>query len=76
VSSAKRARWTPVVWRASFIYILNSAGDRKEPCCTPACIILGVDISLSTETENFPLERKEPISLIKVAEKSISGKLI
>jgi hypothetical protein len=35
----------------SFVYILNIVGDRAEPCGTPACIILGVDISLSTETE-------------------------
>jgi hypothetical protein len=28
-------------------------GDRTEPCGTPACIFLGMDISPSTETLNF-----------------------
>jgi hypothetical protein len=41
-----------------------------EPCGTPACITLGVDISPATETLNFVCERKEPISLIKLVENS------
>jgi hypothetical protein len=52
------------------MYILKSVGDRTEPCGTPACITLGVDISPSTETLNFICERKEPISLIKLVENS------
>jgi hypothetical protein len=75
VSSEKRARCTPIVWGVSFIYILNSVGDRTEPCGTPALIILGVDISPSTKTENFLLERKEIMSLIKLDEKSIFDNL-
>jgi hypothetical protein len=43
-------------------------GDRKEPCSTPACISLGLDISPSTETLNFLWERKELISLIRLIE--------
>jgi hypothetical protein len=70
VSSAKRARWTPCVWGASFIYILKRVGDKTEPCGTPACITLGVDISPSTETLKFFCVRKEPISLIKLFENS------
>jgi hypothetical protein len=29
---------------ASLMYILNRVGDKTEPCGTPACISLGVDI--------------------------------
>jgi hypothetical protein len=57
VSSSKRARCTPSVWGASFIYILKSVGDKTEPCGTPACITLGFDISSYTETLNFLCER-------------------
>jgi hypothetical protein len=39
------------------MYKLYSVGDRTEPCGTPACIYLGVDISPSTETLNFRCER-------------------
>jgi hypothetical protein len=38
---------------------LYNVGDRTEPCGTPACISLGVDISPSTETLNFLCERNE-----------------
>jgi hypothetical protein len=50
VLSAKRPRQTPGVWCVLFVYILCNVGDRAEPCGTPACISLGVDISPSTET--------------------------
>lgn len=40
-----------------------------EPCDTPACISLGVDISPSTEVLNFLSECKELISLIMLSEK-------
>jgi hypothetical protein len=40
-------------------------GDRTEPCGTPACMYLGVDISPSTETLNFRSERKELISFVE-----------
>jgi hypothetical protein len=39
--------------------MLNSIGDRAEPCGTPACFILGLDISPFSKTHNFLLERKE-----------------
>jgi hypothetical protein len=52
------------------VSILNSRGDRTEPC-----IILGVDISPSTKTENFLLEKKELTSFVKLAEKSILDNL-
>jgi hypothetical protein len=39
----------------SFIYIPYNVGDRPEPSGTPACISLGMDISLSTETDFFAL---------------------
>jgi hypothetical protein len=55
---------------ASFMYRLNRVGDKTEPCGTPACISLGVDISPSTKTLNLRCERKESISLIKLFEKS------
>jgi hypothetical protein len=55
---------------ASFIYILKRVGGKTEPCGTPTCITLGVDISPSTETLNFLCERKEPMSLIKLVENS------
>jgi hypothetical protein len=58
VSSAKRARLTPVVWGVSFMYKLQSVGGWTEPCGTPAFIFLGVDISPSTETLNFLFEKK------------------
>jgi hypothetical protein len=76
VSSAKRAGCTPVAWGVSFIYILNSVGDRTEPCGTSAFIILDVDISPSTETENVLSERKELMSMIKPAEKLILNNYI
>jgi hypothetical protein len=41
-----------------------------EPCGTPACIYLGVDISPSTETLNFRCEGNELISLIKLIEQA------
>jgi hypothetical protein len=50
------------------MYVLKRVGERTEPCGTPACIILGVDISPSTETLKFHCERKELISLIKLIE--------
>jgi hypothetical protein len=52
------------------MYILNSVRYRTDTCGTPACINLGVDISPSTETKNFLLEKKELMSLIKVTENS------
>jgi hypothetical protein len=51
------------------MYKLYKVVYRTEPCGTPACISLGVDISPSTETLNFPSERMELISLIKLVEK-------
>jgi hypothetical protein len=53
---------------ASFMYILKRVGDRTEPCGTPACISLGVDISPSTEWLNFHCERIDPVSLIRLVE--------
>jgi hypothetical protein len=44
-------------------------GDKKEPCGTPACIHLGVDISPSAETLNFRCKRNELMSLIILVEK-------
>jgi hypothetical protein len=32
------------------MYKLYSVGDRAEPCGTPACMYLGIDISPSIET--------------------------
>jgi hypothetical protein len=71
VSSAKSARWTPRLWGASFIYKLYRVGDRTEPCSTPDCISLVVDISPSTEILTFLFERNELISLIKMVENVI-----
>jgi hypothetical protein len=51
------------------MYKLYRVGDRTEPCGTPACMYLGVDISPSIETLNFHCERKELIRLIKLVEK-------
>jgi hypothetical protein len=51
---------------------LYNVGDRTEPCGTPACISLGVDISTSTETRNFLQERKVLISLIRLIENCYS----
>jgi hypothetical protein len=65
VSSAKRAKFTLEVWGVSFMYKLYRVGERTEPCGTPACMYLGVDISPSTETLNFRSERKELISFVK-----------
>jgi hypothetical protein len=48
------------------MYKLYRVEDRKEPCGTPDCMYLGVDISPSTETLNFRCERNEPISLIQL----------
>jgi hypothetical protein len=42
--------------------------DRTEPCGTLACISLCIDISPSTETLNFLIERKELISLVRLIE--------
>jgi hypothetical protein len=53
-----------------FIHIKQCRGQ-EGILRTPDSIILGVDISPSTEKENFLLERKELISLIKLEEKSI-----
>jgi hypothetical protein len=39
-----------------------------EPCGTPTCMYLGVDISPSTETLNFHSVRNELISLITLVE--------
>jgi hypothetical protein len=50
------------------MYKLYRVGDRTEPCGTPACMYLGVDISPFTETQNFLCERNEPVSLIKLFE--------
>jgi hypothetical protein len=68
MSSAKRAKFTPKIWGVSLMYKLYRVGDRTEPCCTPACMYLGVEFSPSTETLNFRCERKELISLIEVVE--------
>jgi hypothetical protein len=45
------------------MYKLYKVGDRMEPCGTPACMYLCVDILPSTETLNFRCERNEPIIL-------------
>jgi hypothetical protein len=66
VSSAKRAKLTPVVWGVSLVCNLYWVGDRTEPCGTPACMDLGMDISPFTETLNCLCERNDPISLNKV----------
>jgi hypothetical protein len=50
------------------MYRLYRVGDRTEPCCTPACMYLGIDISPSTKALNFRWERNELISLIKLVE--------
>jgi hypothetical protein len=52
------------------MYRLKRVGEGTEPCGTPTCITLGVDISPSTETLNFIFDRKELISLIKLIENS------
>jgi hypothetical protein len=75
VSSAKSARFTPIVWGASFTYKLYSVGDRTETCGTPTFIYLGVDISPSTETLNFLYERNELMSSIRLVENSIVDNL-
>jgi hypothetical protein len=54
----------------TFIYVLYHVGDRTESWGTSACISLGVEILPSSETLNFLCERKELISLIRLAEKS------
>jgi hypothetical protein len=50
------------------MYKLYRVGDRTEPCGTPACMYLGVDIAPCTKILNFRCERNEPISLIKLIE--------
>jgi hypothetical protein len=52
------------------MYKLYSMGERMEPCGTPACIYLGVDIPPSTETLNFRSIRNLLISLITLVENS------
>jgi hypothetical protein len=39
------------------IYIVYSIGVRAEPCGTPACVSLGINISPLTETE-FSMRKK------------------
>ena len=51
------------------MYKLYNIGDRTEPWGTPAFISLGVDVSPSTETLNFLLERNDLISLTVLTEK-------
>jgi hypothetical protein len=41
-------------------------GGRTEPCDTPACMYLDMEISSSTEILNFHCERNELISLINL----------
>jgi hypothetical protein len=68
--------YTNSLWRIIYIHIKQCRGqDRTEPCGTPALIIFGADISPSTETENFLFERKELMSLIKLAGKFILDNL-
>jgi hypothetical protein len=62
--------YTNSLWRIIYIHIKQCRGQ-DGTCGTPALIILGVDISPSTETEYFLFERKELMSLIKLAEKFI-----
>jgi hypothetical protein len=50
------------------MYKLYRVEDRMEPCGTPACMYLGVDISPPTETLKFLCERNELISLMKSVE--------
>jgi len=65
----QKAKWTPGVWGAPFIYKLYRVGARMEPCGTSACISLGVESSPYTETLNFLLVRNELMSFIKFTEK-------
>jgi hypothetical protein len=51
------------------MYKLYNVGARTELCGTPAFISLCVDISPSTQTLHFLLERNELISFIILAEK-------
>jgi hypothetical protein len=55
--------------------MLYKVGDRTEPCGSPACISLAVDISPSIETLNFRRERNELMSLIKLVGNSSSDNL-
>jgi hypothetical protein len=65
-----------VLERIIYMCILYNMGGRLEPCGTPACISVGVDISLpSTETLNFLWERKELISLIRLIQNFNSDNL-
>jgi hypothetical protein len=50
-----------------YILYLYTVGDRTEPCGTPGCISLTIDI-LPSETLNFLWKRKEQLSLIKLIE--------
>jgi hypothetical protein len=68
VSSAKRLIEISDVWGVSFMYILYNVGDRTEPCGTPDCIFLGVNMSPPIEALNFLSERKELMSLIRLSE--------
>jgi hypothetical protein len=56
-------------------HILYNVGDRMEPCGTPACISLVVDISPLTKTLNFLREIKELINLIRLNENFNSDNL-
>jgi hypothetical protein len=47
---------------------LYRVGEREEPCSTPACMLLDLDISLSTENLNFHCKRNELISFINFVE--------
>jgi hypothetical protein len=55
--------------------MLYKVGDKTEPCGTPACISLAVDISPSNKTLNFRCERNELMSLIKLVGNSSSDNL-
>jgi hypothetical protein len=57
------------------MYKLYRVGDLKEPCDTPACMYLSVDISPNTETLTFHCERNRLISLIKLVENFNLGNL-
>ena len=48
------------------MYELHDVMDRTEPCHTPACISLDVDISPSTITLNYLFEKKGLMNLIIV----------
>jgi hypothetical protein len=60
---------------ASLMYKLYSTGARTESCGTLAATFLVEESSPSTETLNFPLVKKEAISLTRLVENCKSDSL-